>query len=568
MIIFASGQTWLCVAGDDVKAIAAFPRLEQPATLLWSPDRGASGVAALEGDPRHAAVLIERKLRGEGSIEGDAKVFIHHVRAIGKGYQALYTVARLDEWQRLLGWVEGLKQHCLLVPVVALLWDQLQNGSGAVFRFGAHFAFLGKSEDHMVHVNTIAFSDSVEDALLASRALAERVREDFLKHQPGQADPALRVRWHGIDQGADIDVPAAGAFLAAMTEGTADADVPGASVAGVVVDHSPMADMAAGAGPGIALNSGADKWRFLADRWLPACGLASMCMAAIFLAVSASWVWRSLQASREIELLRQREVLARQKIGELSSAGVLPATLGEQLQFLESLQKVRRAQDVAGLLRALKDASSGEVRILGVRAEEKPPAKDGADVPASFVIDGMLVDGASAQDSILLSNFVRAMRDQHYELEPVDGRCSPPGGGHLLYREHQPSCQARRSGCPGNTCPRGTCAGRFRPLGWESWPSGFGPASCVDDAAVWYGGHRIRCGGCGDACSPGCPRGQDGSGGLAHPATAGGRCPRPAPGQRRHPPDRAGQRIASAGGHPAGRLAQQYPGRGKDEGAG
>jgi hypothetical protein len=104
MIVYAQGDQWLAFTDAGARRMERFARLDRPATVVWQPNRSTAGVASFEGDTRHAGVLIERRLRTEGAIEADTKVFIHHLERVGASYQVLYSTASLEEWQRMQHW--------------------------------------------------------------------------------------------------------------------------------------------------------------------------------------------------------------------------------------------------------------------------------------------------------------------------------------------------------------------------------------------------------------------------------------------------------------------------------
>ncbi|RYX90365.1 MAG: hypothetical protein EOO28_29690 [Comamonadaceae bacterium] len=493
MILFTSGPMWLSFGKDTVSTLPAFPMPAGPATLLWAPVRGVTGVAALEGNPRHASVLIERRLRSEGSIEGDAKVFIHHFRTIGRGYQALYSVVPLEEWQSLLAWVRDLPDHCLVFPCPALLWAGLRDGEGAVLHDGVQMLFLGVAQGQIVHANVIAFSTLPEDIELAARALGEKVRKEWSALRVHGAVPELPVSWYSarsggglkplVEAGTDLQDEEAGkretksgvsgldqdeicAFAASsgrvvvsknepFAERAAGADAPSGFLTPVQTERveSGLSQLARHAKARLALNPSADKWRHVADRLLPACTALCLLSSAALLALSGTWMAGSNQVSSEVSRLAQRESSARQRMAGFASADVMPGDLARQIDFFESAMRLGNGRDVAGLLKALQSSATAEVRILGVRAEEVAkgePVKDQnlaratqaasarhtlSDVSGvqAFVVDGLLSEAGIGQDSNLLSAWVRDMRSRGYELEAIDSKV-PAAGTELSSR--------------------------------------------------------------------------------------------------------------------------------------
>ncbi|GAB3740691.1 hypothetical protein GCM10028794_25670 [Silanimonas algicola] len=187
---------WLAFDGSVVAVLDARPRVERATIVLTDFDGAVSDVASLEGSPSHAVALIERRLRSDGLIDGDAKVLVHQVRTVGNGYQALYTAVPLDRWQQLFAWADQQDDHCLLVPVVALLWKRLRPGQGVVLHSGRKLVFLASLRSGPVYASALAFSDSRADLAMTVAALGERAGMLLSAGDDGAVD-APTIEWIG-----------------------------------------------------------------------------------------------------------------------------------------------------------------------------------------------------------------------------------------------------------------------------------------------------------------------------------------------------------------------------------
>ena len=94
-------NAWLVFDGAHVTRSDTRPRLQRAALAIADFEGAVSSVLALEGSAAHAVALIERRLRSDGMVDGEAKVLIHKTRTVGAGYQTLFTAVPLDRWQQM-----------------------------------------------------------------------------------------------------------------------------------------------------------------------------------------------------------------------------------------------------------------------------------------------------------------------------------------------------------------------------------------------------------------------------------------------------------------------------------
>ena len=204
MIIYAHGAQWIAFTDAGTRRIERFARLEAPATVVWQPAQTAVGLATFEGDARHAGVLIERRLRTEGTIETDTKIFLHHVESVGLTYQALYSTASLDEWQRMQHWASAQEEHCAWMLATTLAWSMVGPNAPVVLHTENAFQFYGLSGGRIVQANTLAFGTDDASLAYAARTLGERIRDELRQGLADASSGPPTVRWACMAAIADV----------------------------------------------------------------------------------------------------------------------------------------------------------------------------------------------------------------------------------------------------------------------------------------------------------------------------------------------------------------------------
>ena len=186
-------HAWLVFDGAHVSRSDTRPRLPRAAMAVADFEGAVSSVIALEGSPAHAVALIERRLRSDGMVDGDAKVLIHKTRTVGAGYQTLFTAVPLDTWQQTFAWAEAQPDHCLLLPVTSLLFSALKPGHAVVLQSGRQISVLALLKHGMLYRSSLAYSDDPDDLAMTAGALGEQIADDLARGEDN-LDP-LEVKW-------------------------------------------------------------------------------------------------------------------------------------------------------------------------------------------------------------------------------------------------------------------------------------------------------------------------------------------------------------------------------------
>lgn len=172
------GQDWEVFDGDLNTQMQPFAMLNQDAAVTWCPQRHVVGVHVFEGAARHAAPLIERKVRTDGKLEGHAKVFVLHTQSMGKLCQALYMAVAIEDWQRLSAWESSQSQHCLLLPLFQAAWSARGAHDFVIVQGPSELLALGLVDNRLVHASAVVFSSSPQDGAAAYDALARRLAQE------------------------------------------------------------------------------------------------------------------------------------------------------------------------------------------------------------------------------------------------------------------------------------------------------------------------------------------------------------------------------------------------------
>ncbi|MFZ3120797.1 MAG: hypothetical protein WA159_21035 [Variovorax sp.] len=441
MILFVCNEGWWRLGDHGMQPVLPFGQIDEAATVVWQPRDAVMGVAAFEGQSKYAAALIERRLHAAGDIETEAKVLVHRVRSAGKGYDALYSVAPLREWQRMSTWASAQPHGCLLFSAAALAWAHAGTTIGTVLQTGLGFAFMGEFGGRLLQANTVAFSDSVEDLAFASRALGERVAEALATMDGAALSRAssLGVTWvslatmerEGLPQRLE-EAFGAGSRLSvrSLNRPVGPARSPGVSALALMSARPPLA---------LALNGPLERRLFGLERHRVSVAVGAFLLSVGLLAFAALRFGEAMTLRRELATAERPPASTERQRGQASVAPEAVSNLAAQLDFISTLAQLRSGIDVADLLESLRAASGSDLRILSVRSEEPKAEQQG--VVTSFLVDGVIDERALGQGSQVLSAFSRAMVKAGYQATPVDvqsaAAASQLSSRLFSYRVHQ-----------------------------------------------------------------------------------------------------------------------------------
>ena len=418
--------------GNQLSRVARYSSLEQPCTVAWHPEHISLGVAAFEGDPRHASTLLERKLRAQGEISSDVKILILESLQVGRGYQVFYVTVALDEWQHMLSWAGSQQNICGLTLAAALAFKRVQANRAVVLHVGRHFHFFARHDGQLIHLQAVSLDENLADlaavaAMLGGQAKAEMAARGCSQFNVVWVPGAFMGPRSDLDTLSSAFGHAAHAAIEVDSEVLGTLDDVGAEV------HSGLLELARHARPRDLLNQGEDKLQVLAREYLPYAAVAAV-VAAIGLGyVGYGWVSEASSLRQRAQQLQADEATVRQSIAVIARDTALerPA-VNRQVEILQMLNKVQGDHDPAHLLNALKDGAQGGMRILSISSIRPTAASADGTKPAeapAMVVDGTLPENAinSDQDTRSLSRLVKTLEDHGYRAEPVDIRSAAAG---------------------------------------------------------------------------------------------------------------------------------------------
>lgn len=430
MIIYATGERWLALKKTEARQIERFPILTAPATVVWQPSDSAIGIASFEGDARHAAVLVERRLRTEGTIEAETKIFIHHVERVGRTYQALYSSASLDEWHRMQGWASVQPGHCAWTSLCALAWSRVDAHTAVVLHVDNAFVFMGRTGLRIVQANTLAFGTDEDSIAYATRALGDRIRAQLTQTAARPAAALPVIEWISANETCSAETYAgmmrafadASGLQVVSTDALLALAVDDGSEAAVeTMTRTALPRLAVRTQLNLLLNTQRERVLLAAERHRTIAMAAAVLTTCLFLGFAVQKNLESRRIASANQSLQQRiAAVNRPEPVVADEAG--DASYREQLAFIETVTRLQAGLDVDEVLMALKTAAGADIRVLSVRAEDLTPERETQ--PRGILVDGVIQDIRSNQDSATLSSFVRSLAVLGYAAEPVESRAA------------------------------------------------------------------------------------------------------------------------------------------------
>jgi len=454
-------NSWLTFDNGHVTRSEIRPRLGRAALAVADFEGAVSNVISLEGSPAHAVALIEKRLRSDGLVDGEAKILIHKTRTVGAGYQTLYTAVPLEVWQHTYAWAEAQPDHCLLVPLTSLLFNAVKPGQAIVLQSGRQLSVLAMLKHDMVYRSSLAYSDHPEDLAMTAGALAEQVAEDLARGEDN-LEP-LEVKWcpvlveHPGEGQPWLDDTLREIFSA--RSGLAVSTVPVRRVLdGEGREYrSGAAWMERAANPSIAVNPSASRTAYLAEWALPYASAASLVFALVLGALGARWTLSAHEANQRADAIDAQIREADARIEAMLAESAMPERFGAVLQFVDRASNLQKGTDPVAGLGQIQDAASGQVRILRVRVEE--PVAPGAPLPPGAIPDlreptlrvDAVLDASRGTHGMQIPTFVERLRRAGFEpvpLDPQNAAANRAAGGFFSYLLKRPAPELPAAAAP------------------------------------------------------------------------------------------------------------------------
>jgi hypothetical protein len=407
-LILSIQGVWYTSDGEGWAASSEPPALPPKGCILSDFGNAPCGVTAVDTQPDFAAAVIEKKLRTEGLVDGEAHVLTHRILRAGGGSRVLYTAVPVATWQSTFTWLERQQSVGLLFSVESALLALSQQHDAVLCRIGRQFRFLASKSDALIFLSVTAFSDDPDDVETALQNLAEQVRNQWApRHE------RMSLLWCDLVAPAEDDGDRFHELIQQRlgVRVVLAPSIPMVGLANELRTAAPM--MVQALNWRAATNPWMDRIAAAADQFSLPITIITAAFGAGLMLVAGFWFTQTLQLQGQAAQMRDEVATITARSAGLD---VPPATLlarhGETLGFLGTLVEAQSSPDLLGFIDVLRKASDQRVRVMRVRVL---PSEGSA---ASFQVDGVPLNIALPEQS--LSGFLGALRGEGYQAKSED----------------------------------------------------------------------------------------------------------------------------------------------------
>jgi len=181
------------------------------------------------------------------------------------------------------------------------------------------------------------------------------------------------------------------------------------------------------ASAGVAVNSGAARAMFLAERVLPWASAASLLLAFGLGALGGRWALAAHEERSRAEALRSEIVALDTRAAALGQQQAIPADFPALANFIHRAATLTGILDPAATLLVIREAAGADVRILRIRLDTTVPERP------TLRVDGLVNHGAGLRQrdrGQQIARFVQRLRDAGYvpvAIDPQVGGAGAPG---------------------------------------------------------------------------------------------------------------------------------------------
>lgn len=410
-IIFVSAAGWQRFSADgQVASLPAWSQLQGPALVVVDFPDAVVGLQNCKGKAHFAAAQIEKTLRDQGAIDGESHVMLHRQLARGDMHQVFYTAIPSTVWQQYRVWADQQKDHCLLVPLAALLPRAARGGDAVILRAGKQLLGYAERDGQLLFASAMAFGEQALDFTVPAASLISQLQD----HQPKDGQ-AWRLRWATVwvesaafeQQLIDsLELPKGAQVQLLPQRSYAENGVAaGASALPDLLKQLPLRAIAA---PAMA------RLAWLTDRALPLLSAAIVAIAVVF-AVGAWWLHSQLAQERQVLAGLQEQAHSLQ--AQITAARELERPYASNEDNIQLARQIGYAvrYNPMDMLDVLREEAGDTIRIQRVQL-----TRENASNPARFRVDGVVQQGSSAR----LSQFLAAMQARGWQARaevPFDG---------------------------------------------------------------------------------------------------------------------------------------------------
>lgn len=201
-VIDLGGKRWI-LNGNVLTPVTDLKDLTGAMVIISDFDAALQNSETVIAEKKHSEAIIEKQLRERGDSEGPSKVIIVDSQSIAGSTHALYTSVPADKFSEYWTEVSEQRDHCLLVPVLAVLYRRLlslkTSSVAVVFQSGRHLTFLtvknGKPQ-HCLQVSSTSLMKS--DWKRTVNFLVSKIRDlpDIIVD---------KVEWHSWNAGENSE---------------------------------------------------------------------------------------------------------------------------------------------------------------------------------------------------------------------------------------------------------------------------------------------------------------------------------------------------------------------------
>lgn len=401
-ILLVTPQGWSCLAQGELRPVSPWPDLKGSAIVVVDFADSQVGVQSSKGKPEYAAAQIEKAVRAEGAVEGPLKVFVHKQVRHTDSSQSLYTAVALEDWQQFETWASRQPDHCLIVPVVALLAGSGVGDKIRLLRIGQNLHGYAESDNRLHFATAAALGSDATDFVAPVRTVLAQLRASGWKG-------SNEVRWGTAladDLAAEQDLAALGATDAKLLAHASYRAGTGKAVSAIpgLLEELDARSLTA---------SFLERMAWLSERYvMPLTAL----VAVVTLGLGGFVLYAEQMIARErqgIDSLQGEMKQLRARVDKVTATQAASVEGGD-LAFARQLG-FAATHDPIRMLTTVRRAAGSTVRVQRVQLTKVDQSSK-----ARFRVDGVVANGSSAE----LSRFLGELRAQGWQAEsttPSDG---------------------------------------------------------------------------------------------------------------------------------------------------
>lgn len=400
---------WTYCHGDEAQAVAAWPRLTHSALVVLDANEIYTDVWRFEGKSQYASALIEKRVRTQGLVEGEAHIVVHRLVKVPGGFQAYFSAMPLEMWQQCMKWAKSQNQHCLLMTACGLLCHGIGQGKARLLLSQRRLMCFAHTDEGMFFDSTLALGS--EAAAMANAAKVLTGNQQAVLGGMGAGAVEWGVLWS--EQPADAGI-CLQAVQAAVGGEVRTLDAQRMTLQGQPLETAlpALAHKAAGRS---ALNPLGERLAWHAEHWVY--GIAAVTLlVGLGLLGAGVLLAQQTQQQRVATLELQEQLQSLQARIAAVPTNVAPEKILGMADFAQTLDEGLRYDPLA-FMAQVKAAAAGDIRIQRVQLNTAQAAT------RSFRVDGLVNPSAPAS----LSRWVRVMAASGWTLRAIDPNSVAPG---------------------------------------------------------------------------------------------------------------------------------------------